>query len=151
MKTGYVSPWHSRNGWLGIKHQVTYLYLLLSQPVLTNFLACRWMWIEPLQEHAMPEWRHLPADGRRNVWLQVSRGLQGGPVWRACRRLCQSTVPAWGHLHQDLHLRPLPVQVYRREGGNPLWKRYGLLDVTSRVCLKVVTWAAVCVCLKLAT
>ena len=30
MKKEYVSPWYNRNGWLGVKHQVTYLLVLLG-------------------------------------------------------------------------------------------------------------------------
>ena len=36
MLVGQRWPWYNRNGWLGVKHQVT--YLLIGQRVLLNFL-----------------------------------------------------------------------------------------------------------------
>ena len=29
---GYLSPWYNRTGWLGVKHQFTYLLTRLSYP-----------------------------------------------------------------------------------------------------------------------
>ena len=116
-------PCHNHNGWLGIKHQVTYVLDLISNLTFCGSVRGRGLqraWRVQRAQHLCQHHMHKRPHGPERISLRKLRcGLHWGPVSADDWWMCQSALSEQRHLQRrvsHLHLQ-LPDWLWRSVWG----------------------------------